>query len=309
MALLKLEGPDPTPLSNDDARAYNAHVCSGVLIAPDLVMTSAHCIRYRPPVTNKMVQASNGIEVGHVDLDDDGAVIDPYMQDRHCLYYENLVLDELIVHPQFDERAYKHDIMLVKVFGRSRYPPLRISRDNIDFQSATALGWGADSAASGHKFSNMLRRADVELMLMSDKCRDVKVEVHDPFSDATSVLVLQGHMYDNMMCATTMPTTGGWYICYGNTRGPVLLEGNGYDADDAYGVLSWNWDHPAVITLVSDHYDWIRETVCRKSLALPEQYDCTPGGGGHVHDERGVYPDGDAEIEVGRNGSGNGICH
>jgi hypothetical protein len=309
MALLKLEGPDPTPLSNNDACMYNAHVCSGVLIAPDLVMTLAHCVRYWPPVTNKTVQASNGIEVGHINLDNDGTAINPYMQDRHCLYNKNLVPDKLIVHPQFDEMTYKHNIMLVKVFGRSCYPPLRISREDANFRSATALGWGANSVASGHKFSNMLRRADIILMSMSDEFHDVEVEVHDPFSNATSVLVLRGHMYDNMMCATTTPITRGWYICYGNAGGPVLLEGDSYNADDAYGVLSWNRDHPAVITLESDHYDWIRETVCRKSLAPPEQYDCTPRGGGHVHDERGVYPDGDAEIEVGRNGSGDGVCH
>ncbi len=103
--------------------AYEAHVCYGALIAPDLVMTSAHCTRYRPPGTNERVQAFNGIEVGYVDLEDDGAAINPYMQDTHCLYYENLMPDELIVHPQFDKRMYKHNIMLVKVFRGSRYPP------------------------------------------------------------------------------------------------------------------------------------------------------------------------------------------
>jgi hypothetical protein len=131
----------------------------------------------------------------------------------------------------------------------------------------------------------MLRSADDELMSTSNKCCDIKVEVRNPDTGAMSVLVLRGHVYGNMMCAMTTPTTGGQYICYGNTGGAVLLEGDSYDADLACRVLSWgygcmNRDHPAVVTRVLDHYDWIRETVCRKSSAPPEQYDCTPGGGG-----------------------------
>jgi hypothetical protein len=36
-------------------------------------------------------------------LTNNNVAIDPYMQDTHRLYYKNLVPDELIVHPQFDE--------------------------------------------------------------------------------------------------------------------------------------------------------------------------------------------------------------
>jgi hypothetical protein len=113
-------------------------------------------------------------------------------------------------------------------------------RDDVDFRSATALvGWGTNLATSGRKFPNMLRRADVKLMSMSNECHDFEVEVQDPNTGAMSILVLRGCVYDDMMCTTTTPTTGGQYICYGNAGGAVLLENNGYNVDVAYRVLSW----------------------------------------------------------------------
>ncbi len=39
------------------------------------------------------------------------------MRDTYFLYYENLVPDELIMHPQFDASTYEHDVMIVKVYG------------------------------------------------------------------------------------------------------------------------------------------------------------------------------------------------
>ncbi|KAL3762190.1 hypothetical protein ACHAW5_002778 [Stephanodiscus triporus] len=276
MASLQLEGHDPAFMATGGGGAYDVHVCSGFLVAPDLVMTSAHCARYSPAGTDETVQAFNGIEVGRTDLDDDGMALDPYRLDTYHLYYENLVPDELIVHPEFDDGTYEHDVMLVRVFGRSRFPPVRLGRDETDPERATALGWGAESAESGRKFSSALRRADVEAM-SNDACRDIVVEVRDPDTGATTDLALRDHVYDDMMCATTT----GRHTCYGDAGGPILSEGADHDGDEVHGILSWGYgcvnpDYPAVATRISDHYDWIRDVVCRESSAPPEQYDCPP---------------------------------
>ena len=81
--------------------------------------------------------------------------------------------------------------------------------------------------------------------------------------------------------------------CRGADRG---LRGGGggggtnYEYDVVYGVLSWgygcvNRDYPTIITRVSDHYDWIRETVCRSSSDPPPEYEC--------HADDGVNDGGD----------------
>ncbi|KAL3827549.1 hypothetical protein ACHAXA_002046 [Cyclostephanos tholiformis] len=297
MASLQLEGHDPTssayPGDGDDGggggiiRAYDAHVCSGALVAPDLVLTSAHCAHYAPPGTDEWVQAFNGIEIGRVRLDDDDeygemTTVEPYIiEDASSPYYENLIPDELILHPNFDASTYEHDVMLIKIFGKSRFPPLRIATDatTIDLAYATALGWGADSATSDVKFSNELRSATLEFMT-NDECKNIEVEVRDPDTGATSTVALRGNVYDDMMCGTTPSTHGSSRrICYGDAGGPVILEGEGYEDDSVYGIISWgygcvNRDYPTVATRLSDHYDWIRDTLCQKSTDPPAMYDC-----------------------------------
>ena len=45
------------------------------------------------------------------------------------LHYENLVLDALC--EVYNGVTYEHDLMLVKVFGRSRYPAVRLSEEEL----------------------------------------------------------------------------------------------------------------------------------------------------------------------------------
>ena len=58
--------------------------------------------------------------------------------------------------------TYEQDIMLVKVFSKSRYPPIRID-DGGEITDGgnrvTVLGWGAESAQSEKKYSDRLRSA------------------------------------------------------------------------------------------------------------------------------------------------------
>ena len=69
-----------------------------------------------------------------------GASFDPLTLERYKLYYENLVPDELLIHPGYDEATYRHDVMLVKVFGKSRFPPVRVADRDPDFDAVTILG-------------------------------------------------------------------------------------------------------------------------------------------------------------------------
>jgi len=271
MVSLQLEGH--TGDASDEL--FDVHMCGGVLVAPDLVMTAAHCARYSPPGTDESFQAFNGIEVGKINLSDEGVPFDPLSSKTHKLYYENLIPEELILHPEYNENTYEHDVMLVKVFGKSRYPPIRVAEEGVP-DRVTALGWGAESASSEQKYSDRLHSANMD-MLTRGQCRNIDVEVTDPNTDQTSTLSLRDHVYDDMMCASSKNR----YICYGDAGGPAISEGANNDEDVVHGIISWGYGcvdpaYPAVMAKVSNHYDWIRDTVCEMSTEAPEWFDCPP---------------------------------
>ena len=278
MSSLQLEGHSHG--SNDP---YDVHMCGGVLVAPDIVMTAAHCAKYTPPGTDEIHAAFNGIEIGKSDLNDEGLPYDPYSLETYRLVaYENLVPKNngLHVHPNYNEDTYEHDVMLVQVHGVSKYPPVKLYQgteyDNEQPDTVTALGWGADSSQSQQRYSNLLKSATLDL-LNQDTCRDIEVMVQDPITSEVSSTSLSTHIFDDMTCAKSEDR----YICYGDAGGPVIIPGSNSDEDVVYGILSWgygcvNHNYPAVITKISPHYDWIRNTICDVSSDPPEQYECPP---------------------------------
>ena len=273
MASLQLEGHNPNG-------KFDIHMCGGVLVSSDLIMTSAHCANFQPPGSNEVHSAFNGIELGKTDLSDEGVPFDPYSLDTYKLYYENLIPQTNYVHPQYNEDSYEHDVMLVKVFGQSRFPPVRVRGEEMDSKHVTVLGFGAENANSQQKFSNVLRSADMTLMT-NDKCRNIRVSVTDPTTGINQNMGLREHVFDDMMCARRS-NNDQRNICYGDAGGPAITSGNANEDEDdeVTGILSWgygcvNRDYPAVMTRVSDHYNWIRQTICNHSVEPPEQYGCS----------------------------------
>lgn len=281
MASLQMEGHEAST-----GNPFDVHTCGGVLVAPDVVLTSAHCGHYSPPDRpDEVYQAFNGIEVGKSDLSDEGAPFDPYSLETHRLYYENLIPETLVKHPDYDEVTYEHDLMLVKVFGKSRYPPAKLATeddggDDDDNAGVTALGWGAETATSAKKYSDKLRESDMDIVPIRD-CRKISVQVTDPDTSRTSTLSLRKHVLDDMICATSEDR----YMCYGDAGGPAITKGDNSDEDTVRGVLSWGYgcvdrSYPAVMTNVAtkSNGNWIRDTICELSSDPPEWYGCFPNG-------------------------------
>jgi len=271
MASLQMEGINPA------GTHYDYHICGGILVAPDFILTSAHCAYYSPPNSNEKYPAFNGIEVGKTDLSYEGQDYDAYSLETYKLYYENLIPEKRYLHSDYNEETYEHDIMLVKTYGKSRYPVIRInSHDDAPKRNEdiTVLGWGAEHDDSVPRYSNLLKEADLKAMT-NDQCKASAVDVTNPETGRTELMSLRGHISDDMMCAKATNR----YICHGDAGGPVIRRADDRKDDVALGIISWgygcvNEQYPAVMSRISTHFNWIRDTICADSTAPPEQYDC-----------------------------------
>ncbi|KAL3769356.1 hypothetical protein ACHAWO_001553 [Cyclotella atomus] len=271
MASLQMEGASPS------SGKFDYHMCGGFLIAPDLILTSAHCAEYSPPGTDETFQAFNGIEMGRTNLGKEVAY-DALNSQTYHLDYENLIPEKLIKHPKYNPSTYEHDLMIVKIFGKSRYDPVKIDRDAVGGgEEITVLGWGATSANENKKYSDELREADL-LVMDNESCKSTEVQVTNPTTGQSITTTLSDNISNDMMCATARNR----YICHGDGGGAAVKRGSSPQEDRVAGIVSWGYgcvdpNYPAIMTRTADHEQWIRTIVCKESTDPPSDYGC--GGG------------------------------
>jgi len=299
MASLQMEGVSPST-----SLPFDYHMCGGVLIAPDIVMSAAHCGYYTPSGigAKEVYEAFNGVEIGRTDLSPSSVpAYDNLDSTTYHLPYENLIPRRLFLHEEYDEETYQHDIMLVRLHGKSRHRPVRLwtppddDRDADappvvptpqDDQRLTLIGWGATDAQQqrSQRYSDLLREADVKA-LDNARCRNIQVEVPDGDGGMLAT-TLNDHVSDEMMCAYA----AGRHVCTGDDGGPAVAKDRSSvenmenpERDVVVGIISWGYGcvdpkYPAVLTRVESHYGWIREVVCRESADPPGEFKC-PGRG------------------------------
>ena len=248
---------------------FQEYVCGGTLIAPNIVLSAAHC------------SGGNGIatvQLGRYDTSNDqGADVETLVVDPHSS----------VRHPLYNDLTLEKDFWIIKLFGRAmHHDPIKLNAaDHIPFFEASPLsvtGWGA--TATGEGFNNTLQEAIVRYV-SNGKCEKAKGTIDDEFDESLADALdnekasYKGEIFRDMLCAKRDMTSGG-DACWGDSGGPIFIKGASPASDLQVGITSWGLacsdrEFPGVYARVSNQFQWIRNTVCELGpLYAPRYFQC-----------------------------------
>ena len=221
----------------DVADGYYAQFCGGALLAPNLVITAAHCT---------FDEANQPYEASDLHV-----LINRLRLSSH--EGQRIQVTRIVRHAGFDIDGLNDDIALLELAYDANAPIINWGDLNaIAADRATVFGWGVTEDGSA---VDWLHQA--ELPIVSQPACNI---IYKPYG-----LVIT----DNMLCAGNI--LGGVDACTGDSGGPLVV----YDSERAewvlVGIVSWGAGCGAsgaygVYTNVSAYAGWVVEQ--RGSLNL-----------------------------------------
>lgn len=209
-----------------------SHVCGGVLISNNFVLTAAHCF---PSTDGASLVASNWkVYGGVVSL---VALPRPYQVKR------------IIINENYDSRTNDQDITLLKL------------ATTVDFtdkvQPACLPTYNQQWSHGTECFTSGFGTTDESSSDVSNSLMDVSVNIIDT-SVCNSRYSYSGSVTKNMLCAGNLD--GGKDSCQGDSGGPLVCENNGIWT--LAGITSWGSgcgevNKPGVYTKVTSVLPWV----------------------------------------------------
>lgn len=252
------DGKYPWQVRLYDSMEDQIGFCGGSIIAPQWVLTAAHCL-----------------------LDTDSVIVGFGSVDRTKT--TKVASEKVIVHPGY-VNGEKSDLALVKLSKPIENAPTIQLVDATAAQTllkpgnkVTVTGWGAiwDFQAFNNAMDVMAGRRTVsERRLLTDeelqaprRLHEVDIEVIDPQECKAVYKSLQVDAFtigDTEICATG--PSGGKDSCFGDSGGPLVVHADTPNGYAQAGIVSWgpqcgNPLFPGVYTRVSSFSDWIGETM------------------------------------------------
>lgn len=218
------------------------YFCAGTLIAPQWILTAAHCFHDRAGA--RIASDDVWAEAGSGLL-------------REVPDAAQVRIDRIVIHPDYDPATQDNDIALVRLASEAGplIADLAAAGRGRDPAGATILGFG--SFYEGRLAARALNRRGAPAAQLSDRMRQAEVALVPP-GECAARLGIGG------------AATGAWQICagagldeacIGDSGGPLIFDRGG-GADRVAGILSFGSGCAvaapvAVYTRVSAYSAWI----------------------------------------------------